>query len=142
MILEIAGDFQNIQGEIRDLFESMKTFQPYDQTKAKFDKLLLKLDELSKRCQALTPTDNTGRITDQLEMELASMDKAIEEASQRISDMLLNSRSQDTGIVLEVNERILDSCTKLIQSIMMLVKKSRLLQSEIVNSGKGNYEIC
>lgn len=117
----------------------MKTLQPYDETKSKFDRLLLKLDELVKMSNTLTPTDNTGKITDQLEMELASMDKAIEEASQRISEMLFNSRSQDTGIILEVNERVLDSCTKLIQSIMMLVKKSRVLQSEIVDSGKGNF---
>lgn len=130
-------NFQNIQGHIHDLFESLKLFQPYEALKSKFEKLSLELEDLSKMTQSLTPTDNSGQMADQLDLELASMDKAIEEASQRISDMLLNSRSQDTGIVLEVNERILDSCTKLIQSIMLLVQKSKLLQSEIVKLGKG-----
>lgn len=117
----------------------MKAVQTHHEIEIKFDRILLKIDELLKMLQTLTPIDNTGQIASQLEMELTCMDKAIEEASQRISEMLKNSRSQDTGIALEVNERVLDSCTKLIQSIMMLVKKSRLLQSEIVDSGKGKY---
>lgn len=115
----------------------MKALDTPHEIKMKFDSLLIKIDELLKNLQTLTPVDNTDQIASQLELELTYMDKAIEEASQRISEMLLNSRSQDTGIALEVNERVLDSCTKLIQSIMMLVKKSRLLQSEIVDSGKG-----
>ncbi|KAL5283135.1 HIP1.2 family protein [Megaselia abdita] len=135
---KIAEEFHSFQNDINQLFDSIKALKPYEETNVQFNRLLTKLDELSKMSQTLTPTDNIGQISDQLEMELASMDKAIEEASQRISSMLLNSRSQDTGIMLEVNERILDSCTKLIQSIMVLVKKSRLLQSEIVNSGKGS----
>lgn len=129
----------NIYIDIRDLFESIKSFQPYHITKIKFDKVFMKLQEQSKMFQTLNHTDNIEQLAGQLEIELASMDKSIQEASIKISEMLINSRTQDTGITLEVNERVLDSCTKLIQSILRLVKTSRLLQSEIVELGKGKF---
>lgn len=72
-----------------------------------------------------------------IEDEMLAMDKAIEEAANRIQDMLTNSRAADSGIKLEVNEKILDSCTTLMQAIRILVKKSRLLQAEIVGQGRG-----
>lgn len=50
--------------------------------------------------------------------------------------MLSNSRAADSGIKLEVNEKILDSCTGLMQAIRILVQKSRVLQAEIVAKGK------
>ncbi|XP_016772136.1 huntingtin-interacting protein 1 isoform X2 [Apis mellifera] len=72
-----------------------------------------------------------------VETELLSMDKAIEEAANRIQDMLEKSRAADSGLKLEVNGKILDSCTELMKCIRKLVKKSRLLQAEIVEQGKG-----
>ncbi|XP_076177361.1 huntingtin interacting protein 1 isoform X1 [Ptiloglossa arizonensis] len=72
-----------------------------------------------------------------VETELLSMDKAIEEAANRIQDMLAKSRAADSGLKLEVNGKILDSCTELMKCIRQLVKKSRLLQAEIVDQGKG-----
>ncbi|KOC67006.1 Huntingtin-interacting protein 1 [Habropoda laboriosa] len=80
---------------------------------------------------------NVGVIGNLVEMELLSMDKAIEEAANRIQDMLTKSRAADSGLKLEVNGKILDSCTELMKCIRQLVKKSRLLQAEIVDQGKG-----
>ncbi|XP_067010685.2 huntingtin-interacting protein 1 isoform X4 [Anabrus simplex] len=81
--------------------------------------------------------DSVERIEEMLEDELSAMDKAIEEAAKRIEDMLNKSRQADSGIKLEVNEKILDSCTNLMKAIRLLVQKSRLLQAEIVAQGKG-----
>lgn len=50
--------------------------------------------------------------------------------------MLTHSRKEDSGIKLEVNEKILDSCTGLMQAIKILIQKSRILQAEIVAQGK------
>lgn len=50
--------------------------------------------------------------------------------------MLDRSRAADSGIKLEVNGKILDSCTELMKCIRILVKKSSLLQHEIVSQGK------
>ncbi|XP_063225058.1 huntingtin-interacting protein 1 isoform X2 [Bacillus rossius redtenbacheri] len=77
------------------------------------------------------------RVADLVERELADMDKAIEEAARSIQELLRSSRAADSGIKLEVNEKILDSCTTLMQAIRALVQKSRLLQAEIVAQGKG-----
>lgn len=50
--------------------------------------------------------------------------------------MLDKSKAADSGLKLEVNGKILDSCTELMKCIRVLVKKSRLLQTEIVAQGK------
>lgn len=54
-----------------------------------------------------------------------------------LQDMLSKSKASDSGIKLEVNEKILDACTALMKSIRELVQKSRVLQAEIVALGKG-----
>jgi huntingtin interacting protein 1 len=51
--------------------------------------------------------------------------------------MLSQSRASDSGIKLEVNEKILESCTTLMQCIRILVQKAKILQAEIVALGKG-----
>lgn len=55
--------------------------------------------------------------------------------------MLAKSKQADSGIKLEVNEKILDSCTTLMQAIRLLVQKSRLLQAEIVAQGRGTADV-
>lgn len=56
-----------------------------------------------------------------------------------VQEMLTKSRAADSGLKLEVNEKILDSCTTLMQAIRVLVSKSRLLQAEIVAQGKVSF---
>ncbi|XP_057322825.1 huntingtin-interacting protein 1 isoform X2 [Microplitis mediator] len=80
---------------------------------------------------------NVDALGDLVENELHSMDKAIEEAANKMQEMLNKSRADDSGLKLEVNGKILDSCTELMKCIRTLVKKSRLLQTEIVAQGKG-----
>ncbi|XP_017780758.1 PREDICTED: huntingtin-interacting protein 1-related protein-like isoform X2 [Nicrophorus vespilloides] len=72
-----------------------------------------------------------------LECEITAMDKAIEEGAKKMQEMLSKSREADSGIKLQVNEKILDSCTMLMLAIRVLVQKSKLLQEEIVQQGKG-----
>lgn len=52
-------------------------------------------------------------------------------------EMLSKSKASDSGIKLEVNEKILDACTALMKTIRELVKASRVLQAEIILLGKG-----
>ncbi|CAH0715383.1 unnamed protein product, partial [Brenthis ino] len=63
--------------------------------------------------------------------ELADMDRAIEDAAGQIEEMLKASRAGDTGVKLEVNEKILDACTTLMRAVKVLVQDSRRLQSEL-----------
>ncbi|XP_073830021.1 huntingtin interacting protein 1 [Musca autumnalis] len=77
-------------------------------------------------------------VGDMLQQELKQMDNIIEEATKEIMDLLLNTKSQHEGIKLEVNEKILDSCTNLMQCIVVLIQRSRELQNEIVSTQKGS----
>ncbi|XP_012597654.2 huntingtin-interacting protein 1 isoform X3 [Microcebus murinus] len=74
---------------------------------------------------------------DLVDKELAATSAAIETATARIEEMLSKSRAGDTGVKLEVNERILGSCTGLMQAIQVLIVASKDLQREIVESGRG-----
>uniref|UniRef100_A0A803YMS5 Huntingtin interacting protein 1 related n=1 Tax=Meleagris gallopavo TaxID=9103 RepID=A0A803YMS5_MELGA len=74
---------------------------------------------------------------DMVEKEMASTSAAIEDAVRRIEDMMSRARNESSGIKLEVNERILNSCTDLMKAIRLLVMTSTNLQKEIVESGRG-----
>ncbi|NXC20059.1 HIP1R protein, partial [Corythaeola cristata] len=52
-------------------------------------------------------------------------------------EMMSQARSESSGVKLEVNERILNSCTDLMKAIRLLVMTSTNLQKEIVESGRG-----
>lgn len=78
-----------------------------------------------------------GELGDLVEQEMAATSAAVESAAARIEDMLNKSRAVDTGVKMEVNERILASCTDLMQAIKALVLSSKDLQRDIVDSGRG-----
>ena len=96
---------------------------------------------MSLSLQELIPENETGgveengAIGDLVDEELASTAQAVEAAALRIQEMLKKSREDDTGVKLEVNERILDSCTGLMKTIKILIARSKDLQSEIVGEG-------
>ncbi|XP_010220475.1 PREDICTED: huntingtin-interacting protein 1-related protein [Tinamus guttatus] len=74
---------------------------------------------------------------DMVEKEMASTSAAIEDAVRRIEEMMSQARNESSGVQLEVNERILNSCTELMKAIRLLVMTSTNLQKEIVESGRG-----
>ncbi|XP_076591001.1 huntingtin-interacting protein 1 isoform X1 [Chaetodon auriga] len=78
-----------------------------------------------------------GELGDLVEQEMAATSAAVESAAARIEEMLNKSRAVDTGIKMEVNERILGSCTELMQAIKELILSSKNLQRDIVESGRG-----
>ncbi|XP_067376660.1 huntingtin interacting protein 1 related b isoform X2 [Channa argus] len=82
--------------------------------------------------------DELGDLVDK---EMASTSAAIEEAVRRIDEMMNQARKDTTGIKLEVNERILNSCTDLMKAIRMLVIASTDLQKEIVEGERGAASI-
>ncbi|XP_041096898.1 huntingtin-interacting protein 1 isoform X2 [Polyodon spathula] len=78
-----------------------------------------------------------GELGDLVEQELAATSAAVESAAARVEEMLSQARAADTGIKMEVNERILASCTDLMQAIKVLILSSKDLQRDIVESGRG-----
>lgn len=124
---------------VLDLFNSLKnTHGDTGAVKTSIDSVRKQLQNITSMIHDLgKKSDSTELVGDIIEQELAGMDKAIEEAANRIEEMLSKSRASDSGIKLEVNEKILDACTALMRCIRVLVQKSRLLQGEIVSLGKG-----
>ncbi|CAK6966478.1 huntingtin interacting protein 1 related b [Scomber scombrus] len=74
---------------------------------------------------------------DMVDKEMAATSAAIEEAVRRIDEMMNQARKDTSGMKLEVNERILNSCTDLMKAIRMLIISSTDLQKEIVEGGRG-----
>jgi len=71
-------------------------------------------------------------LADLVSLEISAMDAAIEDAARKMEELLAASRAKDSGLKLEVNEKMLDSCTSLVQAIRILVQKSKILQREIL----------
>ena len=82
---------------------------------------------------SLTPEADAAEVLDK---ELQAMEQAIEEAAKKMEEILSKSRANHTGVKLEVNEKLIDSCTALMNSIRMLVQRARGLQTEIAAQGK------
>lgn len=117
--------------EIKDKEKASTTIEQINKVTIQLEKISTLTASLSEQSKS-----NASVIGDLVEKELLTMDKAIEEAAARIQDMLDKSRAADSGVKLEVNGKILDSCTDLMKAIRNLVKKSRFLQTEIVAQGK------
>lgn len=81
--------------------------------------------------------DISEELGDLVDKEMQSTTNAILQAEKRIEDMLRKSKEADSGVKLEVNSRILDSCTELMKNIKLLIEKSKNLQREIVSTGRG-----
>ena len=94
------------------------------------------LQTLSQELSNLLRGAKSSDLGKEVDVELHNMDKLIEDSAARIAAMLAKSQAGDTGIKLEVNGKILDSCTHLMAAIKNLVIKSKALQAEIVLQGK------
>ncbi|XP_064620055.1 huntingtin-interacting protein 1-like isoform X2 [Lineus longissimus] len=112
----------------------------HDNIPAEVDEVLASLRQIHAMAEELRPKiqdvkpEELGDLVDQ---EMYSTQEAIDQAASRFQDMLESSRKDHSGIQLEVNERIIDSCTALMKAIKILVEKSKALQREIVAQGRG-----
>lgn len=69
-----------------------------------------------------------------LSTEMEQMDRTIHEATLKIEQMIAAAASrQDSGVKLEVNGKILEACTSLMQAIKQLIQDSKQLQLEIAS---------
>ena len=79
---------------------------------------------------------NKDEIGDLIDQEMHKTSEAIESAVVKLEALLSKSREQETGVKLEVNDKILDSCTSLMKAIKVLIIKAQDLQKEIVAQGR------
>ena len=87
--------------------------------------------------ESLKANADKNNVGEELENELAEMERAIQDAADRIAKLWDNSKRSQTGVKLEVNGKVLDSCDVLMKAIIELIRKAKILQEEIVARGKG-----
>ncbi|KAI8436986.1 hypothetical protein MSG28_010389, partial [Choristoneura fumiferana] len=92
-------------------------------------------DKVAALAAAAAAADRANSGARSVDDELADMDSAIEQAAGQIEEMLAASRAGDSGVKLEVNSKILDACTTLMQAVKALVQDARKLQSELGDPG-------
>ncbi|CAL1276978.1 unnamed protein product [Larinioides sclopetarius] len=127
-----------------NLYKVLQSKAPENEVLEVFNKVSAEISNTMKIMEILVPNmsqDQSQKLGDIIERELKQMDIDIEEAAQRIQELLNNSKAGDSGMKLEVNSKILDSCTDLMQAIKVLVHASKLLQEEIVSQGKGTTSV-
>ncbi|XP_005875630.1 PREDICTED: huntingtin-interacting protein 1-related protein [Myotis brandtii] len=122
--LELVGQLQDQQ--------AVQQAQP-DRVRSPLQAILQLGQELKPKSLDVRQ-EELGALVDK---EMAATSSAIEEAVRRIEDMMNQARHASSGVKLEVNERILKSCTDLMKAIRLLVTTSTSLQKEIVESGRG-----
>ncbi|XP_013381294.1 huntingtin-interacting protein 1 isoform X1 [Lingula anatina] len=111
-----------------------------DDASSQLDKVTESVQKIMQLGETLLPkvedvkTEDIGDLVDQ---EMQSTADAIEQATKKFQEILEQSRKTHSGIQLEVNEKMLDSCTSLIMAIKILVEKAKDLQREIVSQGRG-----
>ena len=98
------------------------------------ERLEAAMEQVELSCkEALKSLGQETDLADLVAMEISAMDVAIEEAAKKIEELLEASKQKDSGAQLEVNSAVLDSCTELVKAIRELVKKSKILQTEIIS---------
>lgn len=139
---DIYNQINIVKDPLLTLFQQMKTIEDVAKIKHSIVETKQKLSALNKSVTELNKSSsNHVELGDLVENELAEMDKAIEEAAGKFVELLSSARSKDEGIKLEVNEKILDACTFLMQCIKLLIRKAKALQEEIVSAGRGTTSI-
>ncbi|XP_041349097.1 huntingtin-interacting protein 1-like isoform X2 [Gigantopelta aegis] len=104
------------------------------------DQTIQQVQRVLNLAEALVPKMEDVKVEeigDLVDTEMHSTTAAVEAAAAKMEEMLQKTRQDATGIELEVNERILDSCNALMKAIKVLIEKSRDVQREIVSQGRG-----
>jgi huntingtin interacting protein 1 len=139
--------YDGVNEVCKQLLQATQTFMK-DLKELNFQKVVSKsLPDVEEKLQNLSNTISklptlsgdidAEQVGAELESEMDRVNKAIFDAVQMIEALQKKSRENATGVRMEVNDKILDSCNDLISAIRILVARSRDVQEEIVQQGKG-----
>ncbi|XP_057294882.1 huntingtin-interacting protein 1-like isoform X1 [Hydractinia symbiolongicarpus] len=104
------------------------------------EKEITKMIEISEEL-VQKQSDSAVDVENIVDEEMHATEKIVADAASRIEELLNKSRKTHSGVQLEVNERILDSCTGLMAAIQQLILRSKDLQDEIVAEGRGSASV-
>ncbi|XP_078681189.1 huntingtin-interacting protein 1-like isoform X3 [Branchiostoma floridae x Branchiostoma belcheri] len=119
-------------GSLRQQGSAEVTAQQVQDVKASIQDIITCAQDLIPKI-----ADIKSELGDLVETEMSETSEAVDKAAAKIEEMLNKSRQGSSGVRLEVNEKILDSCTELMKAIKQLIIKSKDLQNDIVAQGRG-----
>ncbi|VDM30746.1 unnamed protein product [Hydatigera taeniaeformis] len=102
-----------------------------------FSRIQVLTEEMRPRIKDVSEED----LASILEQEMQRTAELIARAQIRFKELVEQSKTSMTGIQLEVHSKILDSCTKLMSAVSLLIAKACELQKEIVNEGRGTATV-
>lgn len=134
---------KSIGSEALAYINDVREFTEADDIKSHGSVLEVELNKLIQFVEELLPkqSDSSDNVQNIVEEEMLTTEKIVEDAALRIEELLRNSRQTQSGVQLEVNEKILDACTELMTAIRELILKSKDLQDEIVIEGRGSASV-
>ncbi|XP_014663998.1 PREDICTED: huntingtin-interacting protein 1-like [Priapulus caudatus] len=141
---ELVNTCRQVGAETISAFTLLKNKDDHEGVQQQLNEVEAGIEKVVVLVEALVPKmedvkkDELGDLVDQ-EMQ-GTMD-LVESAARRIEEMLNNSRKSDSGVTLEVNERILDSCNALMMAVKILIERSKDLQIEIATQGRGSTSV-
>ncbi|XP_023031927.1 huntingtin-interacting protein 1 [Drosophila willistoni] len=140
---DIFNKIKSLGSDLSVLFKCVQNGDSDERKKREtIQNILTKLADLNKLVrEILDKYENKVDFDKLVEKELQEMDLAIEDAAAKITDLLEKAREKDDKVNLEVNGKIVNACTTLMECIKILIIKSRVLQKEIVSSQKGNASV-
>ena len=121
-----------------DMLEKMKKSENLDKDAEKVNTLVKQVIDNLRELLPKALSISKEEIGDLVDQEMHKTSEAIEQAVAKLELLINKSREKDTGIKLEVNDKILDSCTELMKVIKILIIRAKELQKEIVAQGRVN----
>ncbi|XP_074595848.1 huntingtin interacting protein 1 isoform X2 [Brevipalpus obovatus] len=131
---ELMSHCESLTNSSAQLNQCMRNRTKIDEIVQSILSSLAAFTQLKPRIMPQLILDQSQNLEKLLTQELSDLDSTIDEAVKKLEQMMVQSKNTDTGVTLEVNENILDSCTTLMQAIVALVKNSKDLQKEIIGS--------
>lgn len=136
---EVLSDLSKIIGDISlKIYHKMKLYDylKNDSDVQELDEMIKKIGKILNELLPKVYDINKEEIGDLIEQEMHNTSQAIEDAVAKLELLLNKTREQETGVKLEVNDKILDNCTGLMKAIKILIMKAKDLQKEIVAQGR------
>lgn len=136
---EVLSDLSKNIGEITlNIYHKMRLFNylQNDSHVQQLDEMIKKINQILNELLPKVYEINKEEIGDLIEQEMHKTSQAIESAVAKLESLINKSREQDSGVKLEVNDKILDNCTGLMKAIKILIMRAKDLQKEIVVQGR------
>ena len=123
--------------------DGLEDLQKTDVVINKNNDVQIALNNLSKLADAFAPnktkvTSQSGDLGDIVDREMLNAAKAIEDATERLTNLMNKKRDSYSTYELKIHDSILEAAIAVTNAIAQLIKAATASQQEIVNQGRGS----